>query len=109
MLEYFNVHILQRWDEEKGKYMYYVELHWIVNGGSRDGIWELLRTVYKREEVTLNPNFNHVFKVKPGSQFVGGEREYYFEDYAVSRSKDIYFKLRWAMRTLVGFVSPPWL
>ena len=78
-----------------GKLMYYVEITIEVNGGSRDGYWELLRSDYKVKELLEWENYNKQFKVKPGAIFRGGQSEYYFEDYAVSRNKEFHYILRW--------------
>lgn len=94
VVEYFNAHVLQYINED-GKLMYYVQLVIEVNGGSRDGYWELLRSQYKVKELEKWESYHKPFKKKPGAVFRGGQSEYYFEDYAVSRHKEFHYILRW--------------
>jgi len=95
VLEYFQAHVLQYIRESDGKLMYYVQFEIEVNGGSRDGYWELLRSDYKVKELEDWENYNKPFKKRPGAIFRGGQSDYYFEDYAVSRHKEFHYILRW--------------
>jgi len=95
VLEYFNAHLLQYTRKSDGKLMYYVEITIEVNGGSRDGYWELLRSQYKVKELEEWENYNKPFIKRPGAIFRGGQSKYYFEDYAVSRHKEFHYILRW--------------